>query len=75
MSEPRVSERTRRKVIKTHLGLDLPERDDYETLAGFLLYQLHHILHTGEEVSYDNVLFTVLQMRGPKIERVRVTRQ
>jgi CBS domain containing-hemolysin-like protein len=70
-----VSAQTRLDDINTHLGLDLPERDDYETLAGFLLYQLHHIPHAGEEVSYDNVLFTVLQMRGPKIERVRVTKQ
>ena len=70
-----VSAQARVDDINAQLGLDLPELDDYETLAGFLLYQLHHIPHAGEEISYDNVHFTVLQMRGPKIEKVRVARQ
>ncbi|MFZ2517367.1 MAG: hemolysin family protein, partial [Anaerolineae bacterium] len=70
-----VSAQARVDDINAQLGLDLPELDDYETLAGFILYQLHHIPHAGEEISYDNVHFTVLQMRGPKIEKVRVARQ
>ncbi len=70
-----VSAQTRLDDLNAHLGLNLPERDDYETLAGFLLYQLRRIPRADEELVYDGVRFTILQMRGPKIEKVRVARQ
>ncbi len=60
--------------VNNELGLNLPESPDYETLAGFLLYLLRRIPKEGEEIRWRNLRFTVLEMRGPKIERVRITR-
>ena len=69
-----VNAQARLDDINAQLELNLPERDDYETLAGFLLFQLRHIPQAGEEINYDDVRFTILQMRGPKIEKVQVTK-
>ncbi len=60
--------------VNAELGLQLPESPDYETLAGFLLYLLRRIPQEGEEVRWRDLSFTILEMKGPKIERVRITR-
>lgn len=56
-----------------HLDLALPE-GDYETVAGFLLSRLGHIPKEGELVHHHGFLIEVIEMRGVKIERVKVTR-
>ena len=55
------------------LSLNLPT-GEYETVAGFLLEQLGSIPEVGAEVGFANLHFAVLEMRGVRIGRVRVTR-
>lgn len=55
------------------LGGRLPT-GEYETLAGFLLERLGAIPTTGAEVEHAGLRFTVLEMRGVRIGRVRVER-
>lgn len=55
------------------LSLGLPA-GQYETVAGFLLQRLGRIPEEGAEVSYGALCFSVLEMRGVRIGRVRVTR-
>ena len=55
------------------LALDLPS-GEYETVAGFLLERLGSIPEVGAEVAFANLHFAVLEMRGVRIGRVRVTR-
>ncbi len=54
------------------LELDLPESDDYETLAGFILYLLRHIPKQDEQLRYKSLKITVTEMKGPKIEQVQI---
>ena len=56
------------------LSLDLPS-GEYETVAGFLLERLGSIPEVGAEVAFANLHFAVLEMRGVRIGRVRVTRE
>jgi CBS domain containing-hemolysin-like protein len=56
------------------LAIALPENDNYETVAGLILFTLKRIPKEGDQLKIGNVKLTVLQMTGPKIERVRVTR-
>lgn len=58
----------------TELGIALPEHPDYETVAGFVLFQLHRIPEPGDQFRYDNLRIKVLEMRGPKIEKLALTR-
>lgn len=59
--------------VNEELGLSIPENDLYETVAGFLLYHLGHVPQVGETYRWDNLLFRVQSMKGPKIERVSIT--
>lgn len=69
-----IDAQTQVSEVNEALGLDLPTSPDYETLAGFLLFQIRRIPKTGETFTYENLRITVTQMQGPKIERVRVER-
>ena len=53
------------------LRLALPE-GDYQTVAGFILYQLGYIPEPGEIVEYQNLKITVRSMNGVRIEEVLV---
>lgn len=56
------------------LGLGLPA-GDYDTVAGFILSRLGRIPKRGEQLKYQDLEFTVTDMRGMKIEKVMVTKE
>jgi putative hemolysin len=60
--------------VNREIGTRLPEDDDYDTLAGFILYQLRRVPQEGETLSYGDVELTVEEMKGPKIEKLLVKR-
>jgi len=70
----RVNAQLQVSEVNEALGMNLPERDVYETLAGFLLYQMGRVPEEGQELQYGGQRFTVMRMRGPKIEEVHVER-
>jgi putative hemolysin len=55
-------------------GLDLPP-GDYETVAGLVLHRLGHIPSEGEQLRQGNLKLVVRQMKGLKIDRVRITKE
>lgn len=57
------------------LDLDLPVTDEYQTLGGFLLYQLQKIPHQGEIYNYDNLEFTIVAAQGPRLTQIRIHRK
>lgn len=57
------------------MGLELPESEDYETVAGFILSLMGHIPNTGEGMRYMEMHLTVTEMRGRKIEKILLTRR
>jgi CBS domain containing-hemolysin-like protein len=56
------------------LDLNLPITDEYQTLAGFLLYQLQKIPTQGEILNYENLELTVISAEGPRLNRIRIHR-
>lgn len=56
------------------MGLELPE-GNYETVAGFILSILGHIPEVNEQVKYKELKIEVTEMKGPKIEKIQVTRE
>jgi len=60
--------------VNRELGIALPEAAHYDTIAGFVLYQLRCIPQEGEHLSYGDMELTVLDMKGPKIEKVLIKR-
>ena len=61
--------------INEEMGLELPEGEDYETVAGFVLHLLGHIPRQGEQLRYKGLKLVITKMRGMKIEEVLLTRE
>lgn len=57
------------------MGLSLPEGEDYETVAGFVLNLLGHIPREGERLKYKRLKIVITEMRGMKIEKIRLTKE
>jgi putative hemolysin len=50
----------------------LPRSAGYETLAGFLLYRLGALPKGGESLLHEGRRYTVLEMKGRRITRVKI---
>lgn len=54
-------------------NLEIPESEDYETLAGFILHQHESIPSLGEEITIPPYKFTVMKATGNRLIEVRLT--
>ncbi len=57
------------------MGLELPDSNDYETIAGFILSLLGHIPEVNEQIEYKSLKMIVTEMQGFKIGEVQVTKE
>jgi CBS domain containing-hemolysin-like protein len=58
--------------LEVQYDIVLPRDQGFETLAGFVMAQLGRIPRGGETFDFDGRRFTVLQMEGRRIGRVKV---
>ncbi len=56
------------------LGLEIPESEEYETVAGWVLAELGHIPEPGETLEHAEWRIRVANVRRRRIARLRVTR-
>ena len=59
-------------TINERLGMNLPESDDFDTIAGFVINRLGRIPKGGESVEDHGVRITVLEAKPRQVERVLV---
>ena len=68
--------------MRDSIGLSLPESDDYDTLAGLVLFRLERMAEPGDEVQFDGydrehrtrpVTLGVVDLEGVRIDTVRVS--
>ncbi|KGN78996.1 hemolysin [Porphyromonadaceae bacterium COT-184 OH4590] len=67
-----ISGRLEIDTINRKLNLNLPESDEYVTLAGFLLQHYQKIPKLNESIEIDNWTFKVLQATNNRIELVKL---
>lgn len=72
--EVEVDGATRIRELESEFGIELPTDAGFETLAGFLMYRLGEIPHTGESAEYEGRRYTVLEMERNRVARVRIER-
>lgn len=61
--------------MKHALEIDeMPDEENYETLAGFMMYRLRKIPRPADTVIYDNYKFEVVDVDHFKIDQLLVTR-
>lgn len=58
--------------LSTQLHWTFPREAGVETLAGFLLVHLGHIPQAGESIEHDGRRFSIAEMAGHRISRVRI---
>jgi CBS domain containing-hemolysin-like protein len=57
--------------LETQMQWRLPRDGGVETLAGFVLMRLGHIPKAGESVEFDDRRYTVVEMEGRRISKIR----
>ena len=61
--------------VNEEMGLELPEGEDYETVAGFILSLLGHIPRRHEQLRYNGLKMVITEMKGLKIEKILLTKE
>ena len=56
------------------LGLDLPEGEEFETLAGFIFNRAGRLVEEGERIAYEGVTIRIEQVDNTRIQKARITR-
>jgi putative hemolysin len=57
------------------MELHLPEGEEYETVAGFILNLLGHIPRRNEQLRYHGLKIVITEMKGQKIEKILLTKE
>jgi CBS domain containing-hemolysin-like protein len=58
--------------LEVQYEIELPRDQGFETLAGFVMAQLGKIPNGGESLEYQGRRYTVLQMEGRRIAKVKI---
>ncbi|MCT4582572.1 MAG: hemolysin family protein [Flavobacteriales bacterium] len=64
------SGRTEIDFINDNYPLNIPENEEYETLAGYIIKQIEEIPEQGDVIKVDNYEITILEVSQAKIEYV-----
>jgi CBS domain containing-hemolysin-like protein len=57
------------------LDIELPEGEEFETLAGFIFNRAGRLVEEGEEIAYENVLIRIEQVDNTRIMKARLSRR
>jgi CBS domain containing-hemolysin-like protein len=60
------------REVNRRLHLDIPESDEYATLAGFLMTKTGTLPSSGEKIAHDDLNFTIHQIKGHRIASVKM---
>ncbi len=59
--------------LRDNFNLDIPESDEYQTLAGFILSSTGEIPSQGATVELAGMMFTIMKKSATRLELIRVT--
>ena len=58
--------------VNDELELDLPEGEEFETLAGFIFNRVGRLVEEGEQITFDNITICIEQVDNTRIMKARV---
>ncbi len=64
--------RTNIDDVNDSFELNLPEDEDYDTIAGFVFSHLGYIPSSGETFDYEGLKFTIVSAERRRIRRIRI---
>ncbi|WP_255194158.1 hemolysin family protein [Natronobeatus ordinarius] len=60
--------------VNDALEIELPEGEEFETIAGFIFNRAGRLVEEGEEIVFDSVRITVEDVENTRIMKVRLTK-
>ncbi|MCU4802002.1 hemolysin family protein [Halobacteria archaeon HArc-gm2] len=60
--------------VNEALGIDLPEGEEFETIAGFIFNRAGRLVEAGETIEYDGVEIRVERVENTRIMKARLRR-
>jgi CBS domain containing-hemolysin-like protein len=58
--------------VNEALGIDLPEGEEFETIAGFIFNRAGRLVEQGEQIEYDGLSIRVEQVENTRIMKARI---
>ena len=58
--------------VNEALGIDIPEGEEFETIAGFIFNRLGRLVEEGEVIEYDGLDIRVEQVENTRIMKARI---
>jgi len=59
--------------VNEFLDIELPEGEEFETIAGFIFNRSGRLVEEGEELEYGGVRITVEKVENTRIMKARLT--
>lgn len=56
------------------MDVNLPIIEDYQTVGGFMIYEMQKIPEQGEKFQYQNLEFTLVSVDGPRLQHIQIQR-
>lgn len=60
------------RTLRDDFRLDIPEDDDYQTLAGYILFNTGSLPAQGEQIQIGDLTFTIVKRTATRLDLIRV---
>ena len=62
------------RTLRDDFRLDIPEDDEYQTLAGYIMHSTGTLPPLGETVEIDGLKFTIVERSSTRLDLIRIER-
>lgn len=59
-------------MLNYELSIEIPISEEYDTVSGYVQYELGKLAEVGDQVRKNNYILKVLEMDNKRIEKIRV---
>ncbi len=67
-----IAGRTEVRALRDEFHIDIPESDDYQTIAGYILYSTANLPAEGDTMHLDGHTFTIVKRTATRLELIRL---
>lgn len=60
------------RTLRDDFRLDIPEDDEYQTLAGYIIHETGSLPAQGEKIIIDDLTFTILSRTSTRLDLIRI---
>lgn len=60
------------RTLRDDFRLDIPEDDEYQTLAGYIMHETGSLPAQGESIDINGIIFTILSRSATRLDLIRV---